>query len=325
MIGRRELLLGAGAAPVAGKANKMQAIYQLLRKLVLPSNATTGARIVIDGNSNAILIYNAANQLTEAISPVAGTDAAGNAYPSGYTAFNPAATPISFTNIKDGIMYQGFIPNAGTQPDFTHISFLEAASQTTAIYQSPWTAGNAPIQELYTAGTGSAFGSTAPSLQIQSGGAGNFPVDAVLLGALRGGDPVNGAYTWQTVNPTGGATPAFNTNWSSNSLFNGQSCPALRFRIDNENNLWVYGQFLAGAVVPGTTVFVLPVGFRPVAQAGGGNFFMDCMRLSGGVVTKGMLRADTSGNIVVANANGLGLAANDQFFVNGKVPLGELP
>lgn len=318
MIGRRELLLGAGAAPVAGKANKMQAIYQLLRKLVLPSNATTGARIVIDGNSNAILIYNAANQLTEAISPVSGTDAAGNAYPSGYTAFNPAATPISFTNIKDGIVYQGFIPNATTQPDFTHISFLEAASPTTAEYQSPWTAGNAPIQELYTAGTGSAFGSTAPSLQIQSGGAGNFPVDAVLLGALRGGDPVNGAYAWQT--------PSYNANWSGTNTFNGQSTvPTLRFRIDNENNLWLYGAFLAGAVAPGTTIFVLPAGFRPVSQGGGSNFFVDAARVTGGIFSKGNLRIDTSGNVVTANANGLGVAANDQFWVNGKIAMGALP
>lgn len=318
MIGRRELLLGAGAAPVAGKANKMQALYQLLRKLVLPSNATSGARIVIDGNSNAILMYNAANQLVEAISPVAGTDAAGNAYPSGYTTFNPAATPISFTNIKDGVIYEGFIPNATTQPDFTHISFLAANSSTSSEYQSPWTAGNAPIQELYTAGTGSTFGSNAPSLQIQSGGAGNFPVDMTVLGAVRGGDAINGAATWQT--------PGYNANWSGTNTFNGQAgIPSLRYHIDNENNLWLYGAFLAGAVLPGTTVFTLPVGYRPVSLSGGTNFFLDCRRVSGGVFSSGMLRVDTSGNVVVSNANGLGLAVNDQFFALGKIPLGALP
>lgn len=58
--------------------------------LVLPTGATSGARIVINGITDAILVYDSAGDLVEAISPNGGTDQFGNVYDAGFWTFNPS-------------------------------------------------------------------------------------------------------------------------------------------------------------------------------------------------------------------------------------------
>ena len=291
-------------------------VYQ--STFTIPTGATSGARITLDGTRGAVFVYSANNNLIGSLAGAAGTDGFGNAYPAGFTEFADVTTNIAFTNVFSGIVFEGFLATRASTPDYTHISFLAANSPTTSQYQSPWTVGTDPVEMLFTAGTASAMGSTAPSLQLQAGGAISSSLYMSILGALVGGDPTNGIATWQT--------PSYNANWSGTGTFNGQSpVTPLHYHIDAENNLWLYGAFLAGATLPGTTVFVLPVGYRPVTLFGGTNQFLDCSRVSGGVYSTGRLRIDNSGNVVVANANGLGVAVNDQFFANGKIPLGAIP
>lgn len=290
-------------------------VYQT--SFTIPTGATSGERITLDGTRGAIFIYSSAGNLIGSLAGMAGTDPAGNAYPVGFTEFADVNTNIAFTNIFSGIVYEGFLANRSSTPDYTHISFLGAQSPLTSEYQSPWTAGNSTVQVLYTAASGSSMGVNSPNVAFQANGSVTTDLFMSIIGAIAGGDSTNGIASWQT--------PSYNTNWSATGTFNTQGVTPLHYRKDAENNLWLYGAFLAGAVLPGTTVFVLPTSYRPLSLFGGGNFLLDCSRLSGGAVTVGKLRVDTSGNVVVANVNGLGLAVNDQFFANGRIPLGQIP
>lgn len=295
---------------------EFEGVYQT--SFTIPTGATSGERITLDGTRGAVFIYSSAGNLIGSLSGSAGTDPFGNAYPVGFTEFQDVNTNIAFTNIFSGIVYEGFLANRSSTPDYNHISFLAAQSSLTSVYQSPWTAGNSFVQMLFTAASGSTMGVNSPNLALQANGSITSDLFVSLIGAIAGGDSANGIASWQT--------PSYNANWSATSTFNGQTpVTPLHFRKDAENNLWLYGAFLAGAVLPGTTIFVLPVGYRPITLFGGNNHMLDCMRLSGGAVTQGKLRIDNSGNVVTANANGLGVAINDQFFANGKIPLGQIP
>jgi len=57
-----------------------------LNSLTLPEGATSGARIVLDGTTDAELVYNAAGALIASIAATAGADALGNTYPAGISA-----------------------------------------------------------------------------------------------------------------------------------------------------------------------------------------------------------------------------------------------
>lgn len=295
---------------------EFEGVYQT--SFTIPTGATSGERITLDGTRGAVFVYSNAGNLIGSLSGSAGTDGFGNAYPVGFTEYADVNTNIAFTNMFSGIVYEGFLANRASTPDYNHISFLAAQSSLTSAYQSPWTAGNSFVQMLFTAAAGTTMGVNSPNLALAANGSVNTDLFMSILGAIAGGDSINGIAAWQA--------PSYNANWSASSTYNGQSpVTPLHYRKDAENNLWLYGCFAAGGTLPGTTVFVLPVGYRPVSLFGGNNQFLDCQRDSAGTVTTGRLRIDTSGNVVVANANGLGLVINDQFFANGKIPLGQIP
>lgn len=58
----------------------------LTTSITLPTGALTGARIVEDGTSDTILMYNASGALIASIAATAGTDSFGNSYPAGISA-----------------------------------------------------------------------------------------------------------------------------------------------------------------------------------------------------------------------------------------------
>lgn len=66
-----------------------------VRSITLPNGATTGARVVIDGDTDAIYEYDAANHLTGVWAASAGTDPVhGIAYRAGFTEIDPATNRI---------------------------------------------------------------------------------------------------------------------------------------------------------------------------------------------------------------------------------------
>lgn len=71
----------------------MKSFIAALRSLTLPFNATTGTRIVLDGITGLIRIYNASNQLEAEIKP-GGV----------ITVYNTALSPASYINLSGSLM-----------------------------------------------------------------------------------------------------------------------------------------------------------------------------------------------------------------------------
>lgn len=115
--------------------------------------------------------------------------------------------------------------------------------------------------------------------------------------------------------------PPYAANWAGTTTFNGVGGPTLMYRVDAEDNLWLYGLFTAsaGAANP---VFTLPNVSPPVRPAASGWIF--CQRNNGGTLSVGSAFISSSGNVDLFAGQGMGIAAGNQYFVNGKVPLGNI-
>lgn len=75
--------------------------------LTLPGGAISGARIVIDGTRDAILVYGSDNSLQMSIAASAGTDSLGNTFPEGF-AVSPDASPGLRLGLLGGTALQYF-------------------------------------------------------------------------------------------------------------------------------------------------------------------------------------------------------------------------
>jgi hypothetical protein len=113
--------------------------------------------------------------------------------------------------------------------------------------------------------------------------------------------------------------PSYNTNWIGSTTFGTIGYQTLQYRKDNEDNVWLIGCFTATASSI-STVFQLPVGWRPSSA----NAIL-CQRLSGGTTTIGTLYVSSAGNLDLFTTSGMGsVLSGDKFYVNGKVPLGNI-
>jgi hypothetical protein len=114
-------------------------------------------------------------------------------------------------------------------------------------------------------------------------------------------------------------TPAYGTNWTDSSTFNGSTGYApLRFRRDAEDNVVIAGAFKAGSTAPANPVFTLPVGFRPQA----GVYPVVVQRNNGGTLSMGTAYVNTNGNFDLFASAGMGIAAGNEYTVTGFFPLG---
>lgn len=114
------LLAGATTTPDHTKPTKMSNSWSnnAVRSITLPNGATTGARIVIDGDTDAIYEYDAANHLTGVWAASAGTDPVhGIAYRAGFTEIDPATNRIINMSQAE-VLFQ--------DPVFTSPGFLTA-------------------------------------------------------------------------------------------------------------------------------------------------------------------------------------------------------
>src|SRR5581483_11511785 len=115
--------------------------------------------------------------------------------------------------------------------------------------------------------------------------------------------------TWQT--------PSYSTGWAGTTTFNGVGGPTLRYRIDAEDNLWLYGLFKNTTTTPSNPIFVLPSAWQPAA---GGWIFVQ--RNNGGTLAVGTAFVSSSGNIDLFAGQGMlfpsGISGVEYFF-NGKV------
>lgn len=270
-----------------------------------------GTNFVI--NSSGAFFYSgtpAAGNLIASIAPASGTDSFGNTYLTGITSYGIGTQ--TFSEMAGGSLLTGNM--SSNVPDTTDAGFIQSQGPLTilrsVVNASPSLVRDALRMTMSAGQTAQTTGSaSAPNLGIIADDLASA-ADLYLSGSAIKTDNTSAPYTWQL--------PSYGTNWSGSTTFNGTTgVEPLRFRLDAEDNLWPIGGFKAGAVVPADPVFILPAGYIPIA----GTDYIPCLRNNGGAVTSGMLRISNNGHVDVLNSANLGIAANNEFLCNGKVPL----
>lgn len=278
------------------------------------SNPTQTLIVVqADGTFTGLFIYSptvGAGNLIASIAAAAGTDPYGNAYFEGINSYDPSNN--RFSQLDGGLIRSGRtgdpLGRAAILSTATagEPGILGITSQITAANPSP------AILRLLSGVAGSVVGSaSAPQLVITNNDT-VTAVDLVVPGAVIGASTSGVPYTWQT--------PSFSGTWSGTTSFNGSAgfATAVQYRIDAEDNLWIFGGFVAGAA-PATTVFNVPAPYRP-AQTG----IVAVQEADGGVIHNGFCTINSAGDFNVRTAAGFTLTAGATFMVNGKVPLRHL-
>lgn len=139
--------------------------------LIIPTGATSGARIAInEANSGAILVYNAAGQLFEAIASMAGTDPYGYSYPAGFSVGVPGNPQVVITVAADGKSGLIYWPTGSTH--IHNSGGMQAFMQGTgtAAYdelQILWPQDNVIGDAVITAGLSSSNDGTTQQAQLQ--------------------------------------------------------------------------------------------------------------------------------------------------------------
>lgn len=218
----------------------------------------------------------------------------------------------------------GTLPTAGVMPTATQVANAGGIYNLNGSSLGMHSPIGAPVTYTTYAGTfltagqsGKVTGSGLnPVVQIYALPIANASdVDLHVSGSVVKTDQSGNAYTWQT--------PTYNANWAGWNAFNGLTGYApLQYRLDAENNLIITGTFKAGTTVPGGAVFNLPAGYRP---NGGGAIPIFCQRNNAGALSAGHAYISTGGNVDLFAAAGVGIAAGNEYIINGIVPLNNIP
>ena len=147
--------------------------------------------------------------------------------------------------------------------------------------------------------TGSA---NAPYLNLDDGNA-SSATDLHLSGSVIKTDLLNNLYTWQV--------PSYAANWSDGTVASGLGGDGLRYRFMAENDLWFSGLATAAAGA-GTTIFTLPVAYRPASGTPHGQVLRDR-----GGVTAIVEVAVFLGQVIL----GAPVNAGDTYSFNFRIPL----
>lgn len=265
-------------------------------------------------NSSGAFFYSgtpAAGNLITSIAANSGVDGFGNPYPAGLNNQAGAVAGDQFANINQGNIFLGAL-GAGAVPDTTDAAQIFPSPTLAELSIRSGITASSPdpaFLQLWGGAAGQATGSaTAPFAELVDF-AHTSAVDLHLSGSVISTDDTGAAHTWQT--------PAYNTNWSAATSFNGTlGYHALQYRLDAENNLHIIGCFQAGASLPTDPVFTLPAGYRPsAAQPLWGMCSNSGSPLSGHVVV------GSSGAFDLHTANGLPIQASATYVVSGVIPL----
>lgn len=255
----------------------------------------------------------ALGNLTGSISATAGTDTFGNQYLEGFTSYD--RTRNDYMSMRAGGIFVGRLVSG--QPTLTNaLQFgINTGSATTpySVWTSPASSTNTKqVAVALLPGSGSTQ-SLAATIVFGTLNTVDNVYATIFGGSFYASDIVGNILGWQS--------PAYTANWSGGTTFNTLTgYNILRFRKDVEDNVCLVGALKAGAVLPGTTVFTLPTGYRPV----GGTVPIPCLANNAGTLSHGMLSVLTNGNVVVQAQSGLPLAVNAEYLINGNFSLGNL-
>lgn len=243
-----------------------------LTSLTLPQGATSGARIVLDGTRDVILVYNSLSQLFASLAAGAGSDGLGNNFPQGFKVGVSGSAGVVIQPGSDGrtgiIFFPGIVPNVsndahlqlnqqgvGTaQHSFLTIASAVDTTQNDAVFIN-WHAS--PRDGTTFAKLTFAYQDPASvvhdyAVMDLSGLAVTGSITAVQPGTGTSRVNVAAAETWHAV--------AYANGWAD---FAGHQ--AVRYRKSPENRVWLDGDAAPGTWANGTVIFTLPVGYRPTA------------------------------------------------------------
>lgn len=271
----------------------------------IPTGATVGARIVFNQDgSGTIRVYDASNVLVDEIG---GTD--GHIISYGTNAF---AEPV-YIELKNGTLFTG--SRVGTVVDETHAATLItviAGGIFQIIGLSKTSVPDAPVISFAAGNNSQPLTGTPPRLSIVDRN-GTSSVLASLHGALTYGDTVGSNVPWQT--------PTYNAQWAGATSFEGVPCQTLRFRLDAQDNLWLNGAFAITGAGAGASVFALPAGYFNSTTT---QFLVVMEHTAAATFFTGGGDVSTAGNFNINLGSGFTRNNGDEFYVNAKIPLGNL-
>lgn len=248
--------------------------------LVIPTGATTGARIAINvDNSGAILVYNASNQLFESIAAMGGTDPFGNSYGVGITVGVPDHPQIELTVASDGESALVVFPTGSTH---IHNSAALQAFEQNGTGAGAWDQlqvlgpqDNVQLDEVITTWLSSSNDGTSQTAQLQqyySDPTGSLHLYQVMDFA---GFVINAGQITAVQPGTGGsrAVPAVPESWHNAVLGAGfttgvgDQVPRYRFEPIAGGQVRLDGVvYTSAATAANAAMFTLPAGYRPTQR-----------------------------------------------------------
>lgn len=301
----------------------MQFPGQYQTTFTIPTGATTGARIVLNGVTGTIQVYNSSNQLVDTIGGVAGAIVAGLSTGPNFEFNEPnpgvlttidnnghitaqwdtgAATftmldnsQLKFIQLTGSIIYWGEISAAGVLPTAAEInqasdivSFTSNVGSSLLI-SSPLTTKDVTINDavdfLLNSGVdGGSAGNTRPSIHINDAN-GTTGVDMFMGGALI--SYANGvslpSETWHA--------PALNAGFTNHNC---------QYRLEPLDVVHWQGEYAMTAAQAGagsTTIFTLPAGYIPKKEL----IVPASIRNSGGLAlnTQCFMAFETNGTVML--------------------------
>lgn len=289
--------------------------YQTI--IILPSGATMGARIVLDGEKGVELVYNTDGELIASIAPENGTDDQGNSYFQGITNYaGHEYVQLGFGNVLLGVTPDPddptFHPQAGLlgiDGDSGGIGLQSARNETLNDYV---------LIELRSGKSGAQSG-TVDYRHMQ--------VDADLWVARGGNAVVARAPAGQSqAVPVTWQTPSYNTGCAGATAIGGPISPVipLRYRFGVEDTLIIEGTFTCTSSSAAAGVFQLDPDYKPKVSA----FYPIpvLMRTSAGTVSTVWMDISGAGNLNITTTLGSSISVGATYsLARTEISLGTLP
>lgn len=122
--------------------------------IILPTGAMSGARIVIDGTNDRILVYDTDGALVDSVAASAGADPMGNAYLQGVATYN-TDVDRTYAQLNQGSLFLGGMNLPGITPAGVFYSRLVGPPDRYELFMSSGGAGNATISAVSQSAGGS--------------------------------------------------------------------------------------------------------------------------------------------------------------------------
>jgi hypothetical protein len=291
--------------------------------LVIPTGATTGARITINVDQDgAILVYNAAGQLFESIAAEAGEDQFGNPFPAGFTVGVPGSPQVEITIATDGKSGVIFFPT--DNPDISNPSFIQGFQEGTGTsshdqLQIVSALDSTQLDRCLTAWLSSSTDGTSQSPQIQEyylDPLGNFHQyytlglagASIAAGSVTAVQPGTGTSRANVAVPETWHTAALGAGFTTNVA---DQVPRYRFEPIAGGQVRLDGVvYTSAATAAGATMLTLPLGYRPTAR----KRFNDVTSVSGNTLGATLVEVLATGVVELAPAAS---AAGQQIVLDG--------